>query len=513
MGKRISIVSFSVAAIVTLFLMVGTQASAAILSTNDYQLTGKLEAKAAFFTNNAHGYTVPNFKAWDMFKERNMGYLEWTHNLKKLTGVELLYHVVLRGIYDSVYDIGPSVFRQAYEDNKAAFERYNLKYQGGIWEAYVNYATGPVNIRIGRQNLSWGNTDIARVIDRINPLDNTWGGTGTESLDDRRIPLWMIRLGYQASTKFGLEGFVVPGAIDATVGPVAPKGSPYGGPLSSIAGLSAYGIYAGFNDVWRAVIEPTRDMSSSRVGLKLLLPGLLGGDNSNIELSYQRTYWDAPAARFSTSIPVVTPGSLGIVAVEAQYPKVNVFGISGNYVFQDLDLIIKGDLAHIQGVPVTISALNYPSTATLTITPGQFTYRDFTSFGLSVERPFWIRSLNSGEKIKFTMEYYGNYCHNYDNRMTINVPDPVTRVNPNQKRYEQLVALSASSEYHMKIKVALAALYNPSGSWLVSPTLTYRFDNPMSIALGYSANFGAWTIPFAQDLDRDQVNIMLKYEF
>ena len=490
---------------------------ALIIDTEDYQLTGKLEAKAAFFTNNAKNYySVPKYKAWDMFKQRNMGYLEWTHNLSKATGMDLTYHIVIRGIYDGVYDYGPKVFREAYANNKMAFDRYNLKYQGGLWEAYVNYSKGPVNVRVGRQNVSWGNTDIIRVVDRINPLDNTWGGTGTESLDDRRIPLWMIRTSYQASNTFGLEGYLVPGAIDATVGPITPKGSPYGAPLSSLAGLSAYGIQAGLNDTWRSITEPTRDMSSSRVGLKLLLPGLLGGDNSNLELSYQRTYWDAAAGRFNTNMPVVGIGSGGIVTVEAWYPKVNVFGISGNYVFQDFDAILKGDIAHIQGVPVTINALNYPTSAPLNIYTGQFAYRDFTNFGLSFEKPLNIKWLNPGEKTKLMFEYYGNYCHNHDSRMTINVPDPAVTTTtryPSQKTYEQTLAFSGSTEYHMKLKIALAALYNPNGSWLFSPTVTYRFDNPFTIAFGYSLNVGTWTVPFGQDYDRDQVNCMLKYEF
>ena len=491
----------------------GTQATAAIISTNDYQLTGKVEAKAAFFTNDAKGNTTVDsaapegfhYKAWDMFKERNMGYLEWTHDLSNITGMDLQYHIVGRVMYEGVYDYGPSVFRAAYEANKAAFDRYNLRFQGGIWEAYANYKSGPVNLRVGRQNLSWGNMDVMRVVDHINPLDNTWGGTGSESLDDRRIPLWMIRLGYQASTTFGLEGYLVPGSIDATVGPVVPYGSPYNFANPNLDGLRYYGIEPGFNNEAGALIEPERTMSSSRVGLKLLLPGLLGGNNSNVELSYQRTYWDGTAQRFVNNFAA----GGNVVGIEFNVPKVNIFGVSWNYVFQDLDFIFKGDLAHVQGAPVLIDAINLPSTFS-----GAFTYRDFTNIGLSFEKNFWIRWINQGEKVQFLFEYYGNYCHDYDERQVITIADPNNgNQNPSQYRYEQTYALSVTSEYHMKTKINVAILFNPRGSWLIAPTLTYRFNNPLTIALGYNCNFGTWVIPFAEDYDRDQVNVMLKYEF
>ena len=530
MGKRIRIVSFSVAAFVALILMVGTQASAAIISTNDYQLTGKVEAKAAFFTNDASGNTgldsaAPqgfHYKAWDMFKERNMGYLEWTHDLSNITGMDLQYHIVGRVMYEGVYDYGPSVFRAAYEANKAAFDRYNLRFQGGIWEAYANFKSGPFNLRVGRQNLSWGNTDIIRVIDHINPLDNTWGGTGTESLDDRRIPLWMIRLGYQASTTFGLEGYLVPGAIDATVGPVAPYGSAYNAPNPNLDGLTALYVTPGFNNEAGALTEPERTMSSSRVGIKLLLPGLLGGNNSNVELSYQRTYWDSIALRFKTNGGVlghdpigVFAGNPGTLAIEFIVPKVNIFGVSWNYVFQDLDFIFKGDLAHVQGAPVYIKDINQPMPSYL-ISTGEFTYRDFTNIGLSFEKNIWIRWINPGEKVQFLFEYYGNYCHDWDDRMIVPVADPgnleggATGTDPNQKRFEQTLALSVTSEYHMKTKVNIATLYFAQGTWMIIPTVTYRFNNPLTLAVGYSCTFGNW---IGASMDRDQVNVMLKYEF
>ena len=80
-----------------------------------------------------------------------------------------------------------------------------------LFEWYFNITKGPLFIRVGRQNLSWGETDGFRLLDQINPLDSTFGGFLT-SLDERRIPLNMLRAQWSFGTvgpiaDLTLEGF------------------------------------------------------------------------------------------------------------------------------------------------------------------------------------------------------------------------------------------------------------------------------------------------------------------
>lgn len=70
-----------------------------------------------------------------------------------------------------------------------------------LFEWYFNITKGPLFIRLGRQNLSWGESDAFRLLDQINPLDSSFGGFLT-SLDERRIPLNMLR----AQWSFGTGG-------------------------------------------------------------------------------------------------------------------------------------------------------------------------------------------------------------------------------------------------------------------------------------------------------------------
>ena len=72
-----------------------------------------------------------------------------------------------------------------------------------LFEWYFNITKGPLFIRIGKQNLSWGESDGFRLLDQINPLDNGFAGFLT-GLDERRIPLNMLR----AQWSFGTVGFI-----------------------------------------------------------------------------------------------------------------------------------------------------------------------------------------------------------------------------------------------------------------------------------------------------------------
>src|SRR6185436_20410576 len=106
------------------------------------------------------------------------------------------------------------------------------------WEIYLNVGRGPGFLRVGRQNLSWGETDGLRLLDLINPIDNFFGLTFDEDLDEKRIPLWMARANYQLIANWGplssvgVETFLVPGVIDTTQTPVLFQGflHPYAPP-------------------------------------------------------------------------------------------------------------------------------------------------------------------------------------------------------------------------------------------------------------------------------------------
>jgi hypothetical protein len=189
----------------------------------------------------------------NLVQHRNFLTLEWRHNLNRLSrempvtslaaqflNLDALdYYLNMRFEYDAVWKYGSN----ATDTQRSGGKNHNDKYWGrvseeypGQWslykefgfessrrrvkealyqlrlfEAYVNITKGPLFIRIGRQNLSWGEADVFRLLDQINPLDNNFGGF-TTALDERRIPLDMIRAQWSFGTvgpvgDLTLEGF------------------------------------------------------------------------------------------------------------------------------------------------------------------------------------------------------------------------------------------------------------------------------------------------------------------
>src|SRR5207249_1415497 len=135
----------------------------------------------------------------------------------------LKYSLQYRGEGEGIYDYGPREWSDQFAVTKALrldfplfpktksittpiipdeliHRRINLvrsvaRQRHRFFLGYLDVGKGPVDVRIGRQILAWGETDNFRLLDNINPLDNGFGGFFIP-LDERRVPLDMVRASY-----------------------------------------------------------------------------------------------------------------------------------------------------------------------------------------------------------------------------------------------------------------------------------------------------------------------------
>lgn len=198
------------------------------------------------------------YQSGQLVQHRNFLTLEWRHNIGRISRdmptvgsmFQFLnldafdYYLNLRESYDGVWDYGPKTIQNQLEGGGGTnywdkyfgrrperyageYSRYkNFEYLSSIqqmekqvnqielFEWYFNITKGPLFIRVGRQNLSWGETDGFRLLDQINPLDNLFGGF-LVPLDERRVPLNMLRAQWSFGTvgpisDLTLEGFISP---------------------------------------------------------------------------------------------------------------------------------------------------------------------------------------------------------------------------------------------------------------------------------------------------------------
>jgi len=298
--------------------------------------------------------------------------------------------------------------RQARLRNQEVFNpRDEFAAQAKPWEIYLNIERRPLFIRIGKQNLAWGEADGQRLLDGINPLDRLFGLPFDEELDEQRIPLWMIRANLQLInmwgplSSFGLESFLVPGVIDTTQNPT-PFGANYpyappagcdpqflanekaianfGGSRPPIEGCTRSIGLAGTDipavkpgTIKTSIYErlPAHRMENSRYGARFV--GILFRDYT-FSLGAYRSWADTPQPRVhytdlllvpglvippSTDVLEVTPPLPTAVIAELTHGKVTVFGGTLSF-FQPRILpgVVRSEVGYFYHEPALVPIAN-----------------------------------------------------------------------------------------------------------------------------------------------------------
>ena len=280
---------------------------------------------------------------------------------------ELAYSLQYRGEWEGIYDYGPSEFSdsaakerayrldvptvpgvlsprlpEAYIVERRERLRRVARHRNQLYLAYLDVEKGPVFVRVGRQILAWGETDIFRLLDNINPLDNSFGGFFI-ALDERRVPLAMAR----ASWRFGqvgplqdafLEAFAAQGDKVATV-PGIPPGSPW-----EPGGLGTP------NPALRFPAD-VPDPGQIRGGARLVFTYR----DVTATLAHYYTYLDIPGIQFR--LPGVQDGinfprfGNEIQAVQ-RFPRVPITGASFTFPVPSWYSVVRSELAWFKNEPV-----------------------------------------------------------------------------------------------------------------------------------------------------------------
>jgi hypothetical protein len=289
--------------------------------------------------------------------------------------LETRYTVQYRGEGEGIYDYGPSEYSNPGDKMRAVrlnvpeldlrpLARLTRKLPPGLirerndrveriarqrhrlFLAYIDFEKGPFFTRIGRQVLAWGETDVFRLLDNINPLDDSFGGFFI-ALDERRLPIEMVR----SSFRFGsygpiqdafIEGFIANGSEQSVI-PGIPPGSPW----------SPGGI-ARPNPSVRAVADPP-DYENVRGGARLVFTAY----EVTATIAHYYTYLDVPGVRFALPGARDCGGSTGntarfcnpILAIQ-EFPRVPITGAAITFPLERFYAIVRSEAAYFQDEPM-----------------------------------------------------------------------------------------------------------------------------------------------------------------
>lgn len=454
----------------------------------DFEIRARLYSEAAVATENSQPQTHPARAPFQLIEHRNFFNPEFEGRLTRHQSLldDLSFRMALWGFYDGLYDYGTSQYDRARNRIKGRLSfghtltapisrtdtlidlRKEYTYQpdpvlggyGGssgvadlpfrINEAYFNFAKGPLFVRLGRQTISWGESDTIGLLDANNPFNLTLGIPGVfQDIDEARIPLWTARATYNLFDSWGplssgfVETYLVPGSIDTTVSQVpTPLASPYSppqnDPQSLIAGLIPPDVNGALVKPILGSIQlglydhlPSRSMKNSRYGIRL---GTLIARDYTTSIWYYRTFANQPVPRFLpldlSRAPFFHPGQHGPTQVitELHHGLEDVYGASTSFFSEKLDGIVRAETEYFVNEPSFVPNENIPFEALLRTpqlrklfrnllhqnipagtTEGRIPRADILRFELGFDRFFFFRPLNPSNSFVWVTAYVGQW--------------------------------------------------------------------------------------------------------
>lgn len=505
--------------------LVATPASATI-QLGDLLLFGDISAQNLFRMRQ-----VGNFNLVQQRNTLRVGVdYKWLHDGKligqynspsfiKQSSLYMLY----RGVYDSVYDLKPGGAFYNFEGTRdGGFNdiprsaRDAVKWENVLREAYVDidFDAIPLSLRLGRQQIVWGETDNFRLLDRVNALDFTWHlqqeidiGRGWDQL---RIPYWMIKWLYRLedigpiSNAF-LEGFWNPGdwyPNKRRFLPYSPWSLPVVNPIPEALSKLERGTV-----LFRQGDYTRNPEDNSQVGVRF--SGFAAGVNFTIAYLYQRWAGDdgSNSAFLRADLdPESALAALGRGELPAWYstPYTHVIGASANYFEEYTGSVLKSEMVYILGVPFNDGDKRSPI-APFDAQLFGITKRDMWQGVIGFDRPTWIRWLNKNSTWLILGQFFWHYIVDNERPVgdqigfvgNLSPGPPATRTTPLVRRdgtpcttapFAGCKAVDRVRDWEMLMTLAATSFYL---SGTLVPQITYVLDpvNSFNMEVAWSVDY------------------------
>jgi hypothetical protein len=282
---------------------------------------------------------------------------QWSFSLRNRTGHRLDKPRVLqmsRNIFDArgVYKINPdwriTVEARAHYDpvNRLGFPR-------GVWvdprQAIIDGKAGRVDLRLGLQQVVWGESDGLRVLDIINPLD--YREFILEDFLDSRRPLWAARADAPiagGSLQMIYAPYFAPGRLpgpDAEFG----LGDPFG--VALIGAAMGDGGPLPFTIRSENTARPGYRLSSGQGGARFRRS--IGA--WDVTANYYYGWEDIPTS-YLGAITLEPGAALPIITLRPRYDRKEVFGLTGATNFGPLVVRAEAGWNRLKPAPVNNDA-------------------------------------------------------------------------------------------------------------------------------------------------------------
>lgn len=378
------------------------------------------------------------------------------------------------------------------------------------------------SMRVGKQQVSWGELGQYRLLDVVNPADTTWHFGPLESFEDTRIPLWMLTALFEIEPLQGaLEVVWLPLIDDPedTVNTPLTFVGAWGLPLSPkqlSASVRSDRIYR------KTFHYPGGDLEDSRIGARWKAE--IG--DITYSLAYMYTHQlSPPVPTYYTDAPVVEGGDSKL-DVHIGFPRQHIVGGSVEIPFESpLGIVARVEVAYEPNRTYPGSSPTSGLSWDDSFDPWRFDFQSrekhVLTYGIQLMRPTMIRALNPTQNFIFVLQFMHEVVLNFDENEFGDDPDNnylVTVPGYDTTKLEQhtftLVAVVTTNYLNGLLSPVLIGAYLPPDEGFFSGALKFTLGNHWRIQLALNMFWGGDPyngVGFFRD--RDEVNLKVMYQF
>jgi Protein of unknown function (DUF1302) len=283
---------------------------------------------------------------------------------------KITLHAIFRGVRSASlaadnYAQVPTMFSDDTFNNDDGVQRAKRRWvqenyytENDLREIYLDIeATRWLSFRIGRQQVAWGETGSFRLLDVVNPSNNSWHLGPFESFEDTRVPLWIWKTLVDVPVLGGnLEFLWVPGidkpenTVTVPLTFVGAWGLPISPKPKYISGLTIEE---------KVLLYPDNDLRDSRLGVRW--KGLAG------PLTYSMLYYythaiSPPIPSYVEKLPTADPETgLSDTKVYLEFPRQHITGFSLEYSApRPVNTVFRLEAAYYPDLPYAMNSFLEP---------------------------------------------------------------------------------------------------------------------------------------------------------
>ncbi len=373
--------------------------------------------------------------------------------------------------YDLVYD-----WYEKYDP--AQRQMGHIQRSEWLRDCYFDYITDMLDIRLGKQQVAWGQADGITILDRVNPLNLSefW----LPDFTDVRIPLWMVNIKYAPKVNSILQLLVIPDFEQSTS---APAGAPFA--FKSVNDFDAFKQAVGPSNVSVISYYPAKRFDNSTIGLQWL--DRIG------ELEYTLNYL------YGYYYSGRTFTEAGLWKYSRRFKRWQLYGGSFNRTFTGSGLLqgitLRGDFAYYNNEPTYIgtefSRKNTVGWDNIFWLIGADKYIA-TNWQASVQfSQYILQDSKEGQYYPLNAYTYG-FADQVENIFTVKLMTDFMR-----ERLKTEVLWSATDDNQGRL----------------SPKLTYEMRDDLWLTAGFHYFYGNEGDTNGQFRDKNQIYLHLTYTF